>query len=218
MRRKYFGTAGEEKTANLHVVPSSTARLDLLVVEHRKMCDYHSRSISAADIRKGTIADEEDVATAAEQHVAARGESAKVYDAGFSGLLNWDFETIGGQEASPDAAAVPPPFPRFNLGPEKHACWPEAPEESPSSTPSRHPSSPCSANRQLSPNRQQAYAGHVDLGGFAKDLRRQSKKLKRKRERLDRILSDLLRRAEELRLWETGLQEREAKLDSNMPD
>ncbi|KAL8819268.1 MAG: hypothetical protein Q9223_002257 [Gallowayella weberi] len=142
----------------------------------------------------------------------------QVYDAGFSGLLNWDFETIGGQEASPDAAAVPPPFPRFNLGPEKHACWPEAPEESPSSTPSRHPSSPCSANRQLSPNRQQAYAGHVDLGGFAKDLRRQSKKLKRKRERLDRILSDLLRRAEELRLWETGLQEREAKLDSNMPD
>ncbi|KAL8805083.1 MAG: hypothetical protein Q9182_002173 [Xanthomendoza sp. 2 TL-2023] len=213
VRRKAFGTAGEEKRANFHVVPSSTARLDLLVADHRKMCDYHP---------KGTIADGEDVARAAEQHMPTRWKSRMAMALMVPPKLRIDQDgvagNIGGREASPDAAAAPPSPPQFNLGPEEQACWPEAPEESPSSTPSRHPSSPCSPYRQSSRSRQQTYAGHVDLGGFAYHLRRQSRRLKHERERLDRIVSDLLRRAEELRLWETGLQEREAKLDSNMPD
>ncbi|KAL8696927.1 MAG: hypothetical protein Q9224_002544 [Gallowayella concinna] len=78
IRRKIFGTVGEENTANLHVVPFSTAHLDLLVEEHRKMRSFHSISISAADSRKRTIADGEDVATAVEQHVATRWKSRTV--------------------------------------------------------------------------------------------------------------------------------------------
>ncbi|KAI4241262.1 MAG: hypothetical protein L6R40_004678 [Gallowayella cf. fulva] len=150
------------------------------------------------------------------------------------GILDWDVVTIAGTEGearspprtlSPSEpsdgaphAAAPPPSPHINPMPNGDAVLSGAREDSPSSTPSRHPSSPRSPQPQgfpgINDNQPQVYDGEMDLSGIFYHLRRQNRRLKAKRARLERFQSDLVRRAEALRSWEVNMQEWEARRHS----
>ncbi|KAL8728311.1 MAG: hypothetical protein Q9166_005454 [cf. Caloplaca sp. 2 TL-2023] len=143
--------------------------------------------------------------------------------------LNWEVITLAGTDSRssprsvsasdsshqrPHTAAVPP-SPHANPVSEDQPFFVAPQEDSPSSTPLRRPSTPRSPHHQGSSGdenaRRQAFAGQTALGQFYFRLCRRVRKLKRKRDRLNRFQSELIRKAEELNLWEVRLQEREAR-------
>ncbi|KAL8702819.1 MAG: hypothetical protein Q9201_004008 [Fulgogasparrea decipioides] len=150
--------------------------------------------------------------------------------------FSWDFFAIGGPERSsvdcwtlPSSAsssprsphtAAPPPSPLDSPSLDAQS-FPDIREDSPSSTPSRHPSSPHSPRQQEIP----AYGDnqgveHSDQAALDQDyckLRYLNRKLKRRRDQLYRFQSTLMRKAAELKIRETKLYERETSISDEAP-
>ncbi|KAI4257578.1 MAG: hypothetical protein L6R42_005566 [Xanthoria sp. 1 TBL-2021] len=113
---------------------------------------------------------------------------------------------------SPHAAQHPSPHPGLVHGDQPDSAGPQ--EDSPSSTLSRHPSSPrspCHEGFYAPDDIPPAPDREEDLGAIYHHILRQNEKLKRKRDKLHRLRLKLFRRAEKLQFWEVELMEREAR-------
>ncbi|KAL8898030.1 MAG: hypothetical protein Q9192_002288 [Flavoplaca navasiana] len=111
--------------------------------------------------------------------------------------------------------AVPPSSPQPGLIHGDHTDMVGPQGESPSTTPSRRPSSPrspCQEEFHPRDNTHQApYREAGDLGTIYHHIHRQNEKLKRKRDYLHRLRFRLCRKEEELGIWESQLEERETR-------
>ncbi|KAI4098634.1 MAG: hypothetical protein LQ339_006367 [Xanthoria mediterranea] len=122
--------------------------------------------------------------------------------------------TSGSSSHESRHAAAPPPSPHPGLVNGEGVDSAGVQEESPSSTPSRHPSSPCSPHheRMHAPDEMQAATcREEDLGAIYHHIFRQYARLKRKTDKLHRLRLKLFRREEKLRIWELELLARDSR-------
>ncbi|KAL8732231.1 MAG: hypothetical protein Q9181_004032 [Wetmoreana brouardii] len=132
----------------------------------------------------------------------------------------WTLPSSASSSPRSPHTAAPPPSPLDSLSLDAQS-FPDLREDSPSSTPSRRPSSPHSPRQQDIP----AYSDsqgeeHLDQAALDQDyckLRYLNRKLKCRRDQLYRFRSALMRKAAELKMRETKLYERGTRIYDEAP-